>query len=162
MSAVLDDPVYEFRPMVETDLDHVLEIERHAYVFPWSYKIFQDCLSVGYCSWILEYERDIIAYGVMSIIVDECHILNLCVSPEVQNNGIGQMLLNNLLNVARSHGAEIVFLEVRPSNTKALSLYCNAGFNEVGIRKDYYPAESGREDALILARSLVEEKMENY
>jgi len=161
MSAVLDDPVFEFRPMVEDDLDRILEIERRAYVFPWSNKIFQDCLSVGYCSWVLECSGNIIAYGVMSIIVDECHILNLCVSPDEQNNGIGQMLLEDLLEVARSHGAEIAFLEVRPSNTKALNLYINAGFNEVGTRKDYYPAESGREDALILARSLGEIKIVN-
>jgi len=155
MSAVLDDPLLSFRPMVDVDLNAVLTIEKNAYLFPWSETIFRDCLHVGYCCWVLEFDGKLIAYGVMSVAAGECHILNLCVSPDVQNNGLGSTILDNLLEIARTHGAEIAFLEVRPSNQQALYLYNKAGFNEVGMRREYYPAEFGREDALILARSLI-------
>jgi ribosomal-protein-alanine N-acetyltransferase len=110
---------------------------------------------VGYCCWVLECEGNIIAYGVISVAMGECHILNLCVKPEYQNNGWGQSMLQHLLEIACAHGAKIAFLEVRPSNEHAYNLYTNAGFNEVGMRRDYYPAEFGREDAKILACTLI-------
>jgi ribosomal-protein-alanine N-acetyltransferase len=155
MSAVLDKPLFGFRPMKEPDLVDILLIEHNSYIFPWSETIFEDCLRVGYCCWVLEYEDSIIAYGVMSVAVGECHILNLCVKPEYQNNGWGQTMLQHLLEIACSHGAKVAFLEVRPSNEHAFNMYTNAGFNEVGMRRDYYPAEFGREDAKILARTLI-------
>ena len=156
MSAVLDESLFDYRPMTEADLENILEIERRAYTFPWSETIFQDCLRVGYCCWVLECEQEIVAYAVMQVILGECHILNLCVRSDAQNRGWGKSMLNHMLEIARSHGGEIAFLEVRASNEHALNLYHNSGFNEVGIRKDYYPAEFGREDAIMLARSLSE------
>ena len=155
MSAVLERPLFSVRPMKEQDLVAIQEIEQCSYSFPWSETIFEDCLRVGYCCWVMEFEGCINAYGVMSVAVGECHILNLCVRPEYQNNGWGQTMLQHMLDIAVSHGANIAFLEVRPSNTHAYNLYINAGFNEVGMRRDYYPAEFGREDAKILARSLI-------
>ncbi|MEE9552138.1 MAG: ribosomal protein S18-alanine N-acetyltransferase [Gammaproteobacteria bacterium] len=155
MSAVLDEPVINIRPMTEHDLDAVLAIEQRAYNFPWSETIFQDCLRVGYCCWLLEHNWATAAYSVMSVVAGECHLLNLCVNPDHQNQGLGQTMLENMLEIACSHGADVAFLEVRPSNHGALKLYNNAGFDEIGSRRDYYPADSGREDALILARSLV-------
>lgn len=155
MSAVLEKPLFSVRPMKEQDLANIQEIEQASYSFPWSETIFEDCLRVGYCCWVLEFDGHIIAYGVMSVAIGECHILNLCVRPEYQNNGWGQTMLQHMLEVAVSHGAKIAFLEVRPSNTHAYNLYINAGFNEVGMRRDYYPAEFGREDAKILACSLI-------
>jgi len=155
MSAVLEKPLFSFRPMKENDFIHILEIEQSSYTFPWSETIFEDCLRVGYCCWVLECEGNIIAYGVISVAMGECHILNLCVKPEYQNNGWGQTMLQHLLEIACAHGAKIAFLEVRPSNGHAYNLYTNAGFNEVGMRRDYYPAEIGREDAKILACTLI-------
>lgn len=141
--------------MIENDLDDVLVIEGLVYNFPWSRTIFTDCLRVGYCSWILQTRNtEIDAYGIMSVAVGECHILNLCVHPRSQQMGFGSNLLHHLLEVARKHNANVAFLEVRPSNNAARHLYTNAGFNEVGLRRDYYPATSGREDAIILARSI--------
>jgi [ribosomal protein S18]-alanine N-acetyltransferase len=155
MSAVLQDPLLEFRPMTDADLDAILEIELTAYTHPWSEGIFQDCLRVGYCCWALTKDFEIIAYGVMSVAAGECHLLNLCVKPELQRQGYGKLLLESLLELACKHKADTVFLEVRPSNKYAIKLYQHAGFNEVGMRRNYYPAEFGREDAIILARSLI-------
>ncbi|MBM2830513.1 MAG: putative acetyltransferase [Gammaproteobacteria bacterium] len=155
MSAVLKESLPDFRPMMDVDLEEILSIEQSAYIYPWSDIIFQDCLRVGYCSWVLEHDATIIAYGVMSVAAGECHLLNLCVRPDVHNRGYGSMMLEYLLNLARDHNADTAFLEVRPSNECARKLYHRAGFNEVGMRRDYYPAEFGREDAIILARSLI-------
>jgi [ribosomal protein S18]-alanine N-acetyltransferase len=154
MSAVLEQPMLVFRPMVEEDLTDIMHIEEAAYEFPWTEAIFRDCLRVGYCCWILESDDALVAHGVMSVAAGESHILNLCVHPESQNIGLGKDMLGHLLQIARHHKAENVFLEVRPTNKAAIRLYMGAGFDEVGIRNNYYPAEKGREDALIMARNL--------
>jgi ribosomal-protein-alanine N-acetyltransferase len=86
----------------------------------------------------------------MSIAVGEAHLLNLCVSPQEQNQGIGRKLLEHVISVAKSH-ADTMFLEVRPTNTAAIFLYESVGFNEIGVRKGYYPAKNGREDAIMFA-----------
>ncbi len=155
MSAVLETPVPDFRPMREEDIAGVLAIEDSAYTHPWGEGIFLDCLRVGYSCWLMEREEEIIAYGVMSIAAGESHLLNLCVKPQLQNMGYGRMMLDYLLDLARQHKADMAFLEVRPSNRYAIKLYRNSGFDEVGMRRNYYPAIIGREDAIILARSLV-------
>lgn len=154
MSAVVRQPEPRLRPMREADLREVLRIERSAYEFPWTLGIFRDCLRVGYCCWVLENGMEIQAYGVMSVGAGESHILNLCVRPDLQRRGLGRRMLRHLLNLARLHRAKTVLLEVRPSNKAALMLYKDMGFNEVGVRRNYYPAADGREDALILAREL--------
>jgi ribosomal-protein-alanine N-acetyltransferase len=138
------------------DLDAVIGVEQAAYQFPWTEGIFRDCIRVGYDCHVAVAEHGICGYGVLSIAVDECHVLNLCVHPDYQGRGIGRGLLDHLLDIGRSRGAGSVFLEVRPSNQAALSLYRNTGFNEVGVRPAYYPGEFGREDAVILARSLID------
>lgn len=156
MSAVVKSRMPDCRPMVEDDLPEVLTIERSVYEFPWSQTIFVDCLRVGYCCWVLQDRNGpIVGYGVMSVAAGECHILNLCIGEQVQGNGYGSMLLELLLDVAVRHKADVAFLEVRPSNAIARYLYEKAGFNEVGMRRNYYPARDGREDAIIMARSIV-------
>ncbi|HEY5703085.1 MAG TPA: ribosomal protein S18-alanine N-acetyltransferase [Gammaproteobacteria bacterium] len=154
MSAVLETPVPVFRPMTDADLDQIMQIENSAYTHPWTEMIFRDCLRVGYSCWTMEVDETIIAYGVMSVVAGECHLLNLCVEPDQHNMGYGSLLLEHLLILAREHKANIAFLEVRPSNHVALHLYQQAGFDEVGMRRNYYPAIIGREDAIILARHL--------
>lgn len=156
MSAVLRQEVPRARPMRDPDLARVLTIERGAYGFPWSEGIFRDCLQVGYCCWVTERGATVDAYGIMQVAVGEAHVLNLCVAPEAQGQGLGRLMLRCLLVVARDHGAESVLLEVRPSNAVALALYRSEGFRTVGTRRGYYPAHGGREDAFILSRSLRE------
>lgn len=146
------DPGLRIRPMTEKDLPAVIDIEQRAHPFPWTEGIFRDCLRVGYICRVLEQRRRIIAYGVMSVAAGEAHIFNVCVEPKAQRHGLGYRIMHHLIDDARQRRAASVFLEVRPSNTPALRLYDKLGFNEIGIRKAYYPAANGgREDALILA-----------
>jgi ribosomal-protein-alanine N-acetyltransferase len=156
MSAVFEYPTETYRLMTTHDLPVVMEIEHRSYDFPWTEGIFHDCMRFGYSSWVIEVDRDIIGYAVMSLAVQECHILNLCVDPKLQGQGIGRRLLQELLSIARAREADSAFLEVRPSNVQALSLYFSEGFNEIGSRRDYYPAKFSREDAVILAKALSE------
>lgn len=133
------------------DLQQVLTIEELSYAFPWTLGIFKDCLRVGYCCWVITLDERVIGYGVMSVAVDECHILNVCIHPDWQGQGLGGKMISRLLNLGRQHGAESAFLEVRVSNAKAFQLYQRFGFVEVGRRKGYYPATQGREDARVLS-----------
>jgi ribosomal-protein-alanine N-acetyltransferase len=139
------------------DVDDVVSIETRAYEHPWTRGIFEDCLRVGYCAWVCADASRIMGYGLMSVAVGEAHLLNLAVDPQHQGRRMGSRLLTHLLHLAPRHGAEVVFLEVRPSNHGAIALYRKFGFHEVGFRRDYYPARHGREDALLLARQLFAE-----
>jgi ribosomal-protein-alanine N-acetyltransferase len=136
------------------DLPVVAAIEREAYPFPWTEGIFRDCLRVGYCCAILEISDATDGYAVMSVAAGEAHLLNLCVRPSRQRCGLGTDLLHWLLDRARREGAREIFLEVRPSNVPAARLYERAGFSRVGLRRNYYRADNGREDAVVLSRSL--------
>ncbi|MCB1874726.1 MAG: ribosomal protein S18-alanine N-acetyltransferase [Chromatiales bacterium] len=152
MVAVLNPQALSFRPMTSADLDEIMRIERRAYAHPWTVGIFRDCLRVGYSCWVAEMHDMIEAYSVMSVAVQECHILNLCVRSGSQNQGYGGQMLRHMLEIGKRRGAVSATLEVRPSNKQALRLYRRFGFREVGLRKNYYPDERGREDALILNR----------
>jgi ribosomal-protein-alanine N-acetyltransferase len=143
------------RPMQLDDLAQIAEIETAAYEFPWTRGIFRDCLSAGYNAWVLARGARIIGYGILSVGMQEAHLLNLCIAPSEQGLGHGQRLLKRMLDLARWHEAQRVFLEVRPSNQHAVALYEHTGFNEVGRRPGYYPARRGREDAMVMALELL-------
>lgn len=153
MSAVLK-PGISLRPMIEDDLDQVIDIENQTYEFPWTRGIFHDCLQVGYCCWVFEAEGEILAYGVMSVAADEAHILTIVVAEYARRQGLGGKILEHLLGIARQRNASTVLLEVRPSNEAAIKLYQRIGFSEIGIRKDYYPDANGREDALVMGMDI--------
>ena len=142
------------RPMAPHDLSAVMEIERQAYEFPWTEGIFRDCLRVGYHCRVALRDDIVLGYGVMSLGAGECHLLNICVRPGYQAQGIGRYIVTELLANARVNHATMAFLEVRRSNAAAYRLYSGLGFDEVGVRKNYYPARRGREDALLLGRAL--------
>jgi len=144
----------EFRPMTAADIDAVMQVEVKAYEFPWTKGIFSDCLRVGYDCWVALDSDAIIGHGVLSAAAGESHILNLTVSPTLQQQGIGRQLLMHLVSRARLLSARIIMLEVRPSNHAAIRLYETSGFNEIGSRKAYYPAPDGKEDALVFACQL--------
>lgn len=144
-----------FRAMRLQDLDAVMAVELRAYPFPWTLGIFRDCLNAGYQAWLAVRDERIVGYGVLSIAAREAHVLNVCVDPQVQGQGIGRQVLRMLLRCARHHGADRIFLEVRPSNPHAIALYQDEGFNEIGRRPRYYPAVGGREDALVMAMELL-------
>ena len=144
------------RKMDHADLPEVLLIEELNYDFPWPEGIFKDCLrTMTYTSWVCEAPEDkIVGYCIISVAAGEAHIMNISVSPEFRRQGVGRMMLAHLIEYARPR-AEQIFLEVRPSNPNAIALYLQTGFREIGRRKDYYPAQYGREDAIMLALDLV-------
>ncbi|MFK7863011.1 MAG: ribosomal protein S18-alanine N-acetyltransferase [Pseudohongiellaceae bacterium] len=145
---------YFARTMRNSDLDLVVKNEAAAYAHPWNKRIFVDCLRGGYLCWVLANKQDIVAHGVMSVAIGECHLLTLCVHPDHQRKGLARKMLTLLLERAVKMDAKECFLEVRQSNTPAIELYSSLGFFQVGQRKNYYPGATEREDALILTRTL--------
>ena len=154
MSAVLKTVPVRFRAMSYADLATVIAIERRAYPFPWTETIFRDCIRVGYCCRLLEMHSRLESYAVMSIGAAEAHLLNICVRPESQRRGLAWLMLEHLLELAGANAVKTMFLEVRPSNDRAIRLYHTIGFCEIGLRKGYYPAARGREDAVVMAKEL--------
>lgn len=154
MNAVLKPLEMDFRPMRETDLEELVRIERAAYPYPWSLGNFRDCLDAGYSCWVGQIEGRLAGYWLMMRVLDEGHILNCCIAPQWQGRGFGKQLMAHLLAVARDHHAQTLFLEVRLSNTLAQRLYEGLGFETIAQRRDYYPTDDGREDALIMRLAL--------
>jgi len=140
---------FRILPMSYTDLPHVVRNERLSFSHPWSEGIFQDCLHSGNDCWLIKREQKALGHAVLSIAAGESHLLNVCIVPEFQGEGLGRILVAHMMKCAKSKGASCVFLEVRPSNKVACDLYNSLGFNEVGRRRGYYPASDGREDALV-------------
>lgn len=154
MSAQLEQ-LWNLQPMHVDHLAQVIDIERRAYAFPWTEGIFRDCLNVGYSAWIVASPTDeVLAYAVMSMAVGEAHVLNLCVEPAYHQQGLGRFLLAHLQDLAHAAGMDIMLLEVRKSNAAAIALYLAMGFHKLGVRKAYYPAREGSEDALLLGYNL--------
>lgn len=153
MSAVMQQDQH-FRDMLDEDIPTIMPMEIKGHAFPWTEGIFADCIRVGYACVVLEEAGEIIAYGVMSVAAGESHIFNVCVDSTRRNRGLGAKVIEYLMDRAREKQANSIFLEVRPSNEPAVALYEKLGFNQIGLRKDYYPDADGREDALIFARDL--------
>jgi len=153
MSAVLK-PGPSFEPMSEAELRPVLEIEEAIYEFPWTLGNFRDSLRAGYSCWVYREGDELVGYAVLMLGAGEAHLLNLSVAAHAQKRGHGRSLLGNVVGAARSHGAKMLFLEVRPSNQAGQRLYAGYGFRQIGVRRGYYPARRGREDALVLALNL--------
>lgn len=153
MSA-LPSQLPEFRPMCEADLDRIAEIEPRIYTHPWTRGNFLDSLKAGYSCRVVECDGELVGYGVLMIGVREAHLLNLSITPERQGSGLGRALLAYFVSLARRDEALQMFLEVRPSNKSAIKLYAETGFREIAVRRGYYPAGNGREDAILMGFSL--------
>lgn len=153
MSAVLRSAP-NFEPMSEADLRPVLEIEESIYEFPWTLGNFRDSLRAGYGCWVYRDGKQLVGYAVFMLAAGEAHLLNLSVAARAQRRGHGRSLLDKVIGVAREHDAKVLFLEVRTTNEVGQRLYAGYGFKQVGVRRGYYPAHRGREDALVLALEL--------
>jgi [ribosomal protein S18]-alanine N-acetyltransferase len=145
-------PEMTIRSMHEADISEVVRVECAAYAFPWTEGIFRDCLRVNYLCRVAEIGVSIVAYGVMSVGAAEAHLLNVCVDESYRCRGIGRRVLSHLLREAAANSALEAFLEVRPSNLSAIRLYQSLGFKQIGVRRGYYQAIDGREDAIVLKR----------
>lgn len=143
-------------PMSERDIPAVVALEESVSHFPWSVRNFEDSLKSGYSCWVCKEAGMAIGYFIVMIAVDEAHLLNIGVLPSLQGKGHGAKLLRCAMLVAKRHHAETFLLEVRPSNDKALSLYRHYGFKQIGVRRNYYEAVTGREDALVMTYPLAE------
>ncbi|MDP3440551.1 MAG: ribosomal protein S18-alanine N-acetyltransferase [Azonexus sp.] len=146
--------VAEFFPMNERDLDAVTALEASVQSFPWSRGNFADSLAVGHSVWVLRVGGDLIGFSVVMAVLDEAHLLNISVCQRYQGQGYGARLLRHAMETARLNHANRLFLEVRISNERAVELYRHFGFRQIGLRKGYYPASNGREDALIFDKEL--------
>ena len=153
MSAVLKD-LPALGVMREQDLGEVMLIEDAIYSHPWTRGNFADSLVAGYECRTWRMGGDLLGYFVLMVAAGEAHLLNLSVAPAWQRKGHGSALLREASSIARSRGARGIFLEVRPSNAGAQALYTRFGFRKVAVRRGYYPAHSGREDALVLTLAL--------
>lgn len=142
------------RPLIQADIPDLLRIETSVHVSPWTEETFKACFKVGYIGWAIESDNTIIGFIIVSLTTDECHILNLCVARSFQHQGLGKKLLQFGLNHASKHGMGVAYLEVRRSNTRAISLYQKLNFHLIGERKGYYSTVAGEEDALIFAIQL--------
>jgi len=144
----------EFFPMNARDLDAVAALESSLQLFPWSRGNFADSLEAGHSVWVLRRGGDLIGFSVMMRVLDEAHLLNIGVAEACQGQGYGARMLRQVMENARLAGADRLFLEVRPSNARAVELYRHFGFRQIGLRKGYYPAVAGREDGLVFDKEL--------
>ena len=154
MSAVLKTIEAGFEPMTESRLDAVVAIERRAYTHPWTRGNFADSLRSGYHAQMLVAGDTVLGYYVAMLGVDEVHLLNITVDPAWQGQGWGRIMLDALALWARAQGAQWLWLEVRTSNTRAQQVYDRYGYRRVGERRNYYPGEHGREDAIVMSYRL--------
>jgi ribosomal-protein-alanine N-acetyltransferase len=138
------------RNLTFDELTQAAHIEQQVYEFPWSLGNFRDSLAAGYtCSGVFE-GHELLAYAILMFAPDEAHLLNIAVARAAQGRGIGRRLMQSVVNEARRHGSQMLYLEVRPTNTVARLLYTSMGFRQIAIRPGYYPAHGKREDALFL------------
>lgn len=154
MSAVFKTMEAGFEPMTEARLDAVVAIERRAYGHPWTRGNFADSLRSGYQAQLLCAGDTVLGYFVAMKGVDEVHLLNITVDPDHQGQGWGRVMLDALALWSRAEGAQWLWLEVRTSNRRAQEIYQRYGYRRVGERRNYYPAERGREDAIVMSYKL--------
>ena len=142
------------RRMRDGDVEHVAEIESSAFSTPWEAATFRLLLDrPGAVLLVLEVPPDRVAgYAVLWCIQDQGELANIAVIPEFRNRQLGAYLLDRVLDEARERTVESLYLEVRVSNFRARSMYASHGFEEIGVRRDYY--EKPREDARILMKRL--------
>jgi [ribosomal protein S18]-alanine N-acetyltransferase len=145
-----------FERMQADDVAEVLAIEQSVFPHPWSRGNFLDSLASGYEAWVVrDAAQNMLGYVLLMMILDEAHLLNIALRADAQGQGMGRLLMDKAMSIARGKNALSLFLEVRPSNSRALATYQRYGFDRVGLRKNYYPAaNNGREDAVVMRLAL--------
>jgi len=138
--------------MRPADIDAVMDVETRVYPFPWTRGNFIDSLAAGYEARLLRRspEEELLGYCIAMGGVDEMHLLNITVVPAHQRQGHARFLVDHLVARCRTVGARRLWLEVRESNATARAVYRHLGFRDEGLRRGYYPASDGREDAVVM------------
>ena len=144
----------EYDYFEEQDIDIALDIERESNPFPWTAKNFKDCIEKGYYSLVLKEGMKVIGFAILSVSTEESHLLNIGLTASKRGQGLGKELLEKIIMAAEVMGSKKIFLEVRISNVIAIDLYKTSGFKEIGLRKNYYRTKEGREDAILMSKSL--------
>ncbi len=139
-----------FEPMTEKDLAGVVAIETRTYPYPWTLGNFRDSLQAGHACWMCRYGSNTVGYTVVMLAGGEAHLLNLTIAPQWQGLGHGGRLLTHVIEQAKRERMSALLLEVRLSNQAAQNLYVGFGFRAIGVRRGYYPAPVGREDAIVM------------
>jgi len=142
------------RDMTEADLGGVLKIEHEVHAYPWTLGNFNDALRSKYLCMVYESDGAILGYAVLMLAIDEAELLDIAVDSKHQRQGLGRQLLEEMMALARRRDMVRMVLEVRASNGAAIGLYRKAGFTDIGLRRSYYPAQNGREDAILMGREL--------
>ncbi len=156
MSISTTEVSWRIRSLTQSDMSQMLSVERQAHSHPWTEWVFKDCLRSDYrFSGVVDGSEELAAFCVVANLFDEAHLLNICVLPSYQGQGLGRKLLGYLIGEAKNDGMERLLLEVRQGNSKALRLYKSEGFERIGLRKGYYPSAQGREDAVVLSLLLL-------
>lgn len=140
--------------MTDADLDQVVAAEACIHAFPWTRGNFADSLVAGHGAWLALEDGRMTGYAVAMQVLDEAHLLNIGILPELRRGGRGSALLAHLFAEARAHAATRMLLEVRPGNVSGQAFYRRHGFAEIGRRRDYYQTHEGREDAIVMARDI--------
>ncbi len=149
---------FTVRPMLMADIAQIHAIESQIFPFPWSAGNFKDALKSGYDAWVFQSGSQCLGYAVVMWVLDEVHLLNLSVEKTNQSKGYGKAFLSWLMINCRAKGAKTLLLEVRPSNSPAITLYDACGLIEIGRRKNYYPSwQNNREDAIVMQCHLLNE-----
>lgn len=146
-----------YKPMRSSDLETVYKIEQSVNSNGWTMNIFQQSLQNNNCIVMNSGSGEIIGFLVLQFIMDECHILNICIHPQYQGKGFGKKLLQYALEISTQKNVVVCFLEVRESNIKAINLYNQFGFNEIQVRKNYYKNGKSRENAIEMSLSLIDD-----
>lgn len=146
----------QIRLMCSADLDRLVVIDAAASSFPWSRGKFIESYSADAPCYVLEIRGQLAAFAIYNQVLDEASLLNIAVVPGYQGRGCGRALLVQSLELVQEK-SKCCFLEVRASNQAAIKLYASVGFERIGLRRGYYPAERGREDALVMRLSFLPE-----
>lgn len=144
----------KLRDMSASDIDDVLRIEQQVHAHPWTRGNFSDALASGYVCKVAELSGETMGYAVLMQGVDDAELLDIGIAAQHQRRSFGRAVLEEMLRLAHALGKQRVVLEVRASNEAAIGLYRALGFTQIGLRRAYYPADNGREDAILMERKL--------
>lgn len=136
------------------DLDRAFAIEQRSHAFPWSEKTLFGNQGERYLNYRLNVGEQMAAFAITQVVLDEATLFNLAVDPAFQRQGLGRELLQHLISELETRGVLTLWLEVRASNHPAIALYEQLDFNEVSVRRNYYPTAEGKEDAIIMALTI--------